>query len=248
VSSELKAWWREHRSRAGFVPTARTLAAMAWEFLRDSMPDRARRRFGDVDYDWEHRVDTTSANVSWRARLIGLLNSSYQPIESPLFAEMIESLGIGYSQFIFIDIGSGKGRPLLMASEYPFRKIVGVELLPELNTIAQENIRRFPEERKLCREIEALQQDATEYLFPPMPLVVFMFHPLPESGFRKVIANLRESLREHPRAIWLIYANPLFEEIVLENGGFTKVGGTAQQYSVFAGTASNQVEGLADRP
>ncbi len=211
------------------------------------MPDRARERFGDVDYDWEHRVDTTSANVSWRARLIGLLNSSYQPIESLLFREMLDSLGIDYGQFTFIDVGSGKGRPLLMASEYPFRKIVGVELLPELNAIAQENIRRFSDDRKQCREIEALLQDATQFPFPSDPLVVFMFHPLPESGFRKVIANLSESIRKKPRALWLIYANPLFEEIVLKSGVFTKAGGT-RQYSVFAGAASNQVEGLADRP
>ncbi len=211
------------------------------------MPDRARLRFGDVDYDWEHRVDTTSANVSWRARLIGLLNSSYQPIESPLFREMLDSLGIDYNQFTFIDIGSGKGRPLLMASEYPFQKVIGVELLAELNAIARENIRKFPDERKCCREIEALQQDATEFHFPPAPLVVFMFHPLPESGFRKVIANLSESIRRDPRKVWLIYANPLFEEIVLQSAGLTKTGGT-RQYSVFAGAASNPLEESANRP
>lgn len=201
------------------------------------MPDRARQRYGDVDYDWEHRVDTTSANVSWRARFIGLLNSSYQPIEWPLFQEMLNQLGIDYSQFTFIDIGSGKGRPLLMASEYPFRKIIGVEFLPELHAIAQENIRRFPDERKLCKQIEARLADATEFQFPCEPLVVFMFHPLPESGFRKVMANLAESIRENPRPAWLVYANPLFEGIVLESGWFRKTAGT-EQYTIFAAQRS----------
>ncbi len=197
------------------------------------MPDRVRQRYGDIDYDWEHRVDTTSANVSWRARFIGLLNSSYQPIEWPLFQEMLNQLAIDYSQFTFIDIGSGKGRPLLMASEYPFRKIIGVEFLPELHAIAEENIRRFPDERKLCKQIEARLADATEFQFPFEPLVIFMFHPLPESGFRKVIANLAESIRENPRPAWLVYANPLFEEIVLKSGWFRKTAGT-EQYTIFA--------------
>ena len=197
------------------------------------MPDRARQRYGDVDYDWEHRVDTTSANVSWRARWIGLLNSSYQPIESQLFQEMLGALGIDYAQFTFIDIGSGKGRPLLMASECPFRRIIGVEFLPELHAIALENIRKFPDERKRCKQIEARLADATTFEFPSEPLVVFMFHPLPESGFRKVIANLAQSIRDNPRPVWLVYANPLFEDIVTKTGGFRKTEGT-EQYTIFA--------------
>src|SRR6185503_3005366 len=217
---------------------ARTLASISWEFLRDSMPDRVRQRFGDMDYDWEHHVDTTSANVSWRARFIGLLNSSYQPIEPPLFQEMLEALGIDYSQFTFIDIGSGKGRPLLMASEYPFRKIFGIELLPELHAIAQENIRKFPAERKRCQQIEAVLGDATQFRFPEEPLVVFMFHPLPEAAFEKVITNLEASLGRHPRAVWVVYANPLFERIVLKAGSFRKTTGNLQ-YAIFA---ANQID------
>ena len=197
------------------------------------MPDRVRQRFGDMDYDWEHHVDTTSANLSWRARFIGLLNSSYQPIEPPLFQEMLEALGIDYSQFTFIDIGSGKGRPLLMASEYSFRKIVGIELLPELNRIAQENICKFPDERKRCKQIEAVVGDATQFAFPQGPLVVFMFHPLAEAAFEKVITNLLASLHLNPRPAWLVYANPLFESMVLKTGGFRKTTGNLQ-YAIFA--------------
>lgn len=202
------------------------------------MPDRARQRYGDIDYDWEHRVDTTSANVSWQARFIGLLNSSYQPIESPLFQEMIDSLRVDDGQFTFIDIGSGKGRPLLMASEYPFRRIIGVEFLPELHAIAVENIRKFPDERKRCKQIDARLADATAFEFPSDPLVVFMFHPLPESGFRKVIANLAQTFRENPRPVWLVYANPLFENIVLKSGWFRRTAGT-QQYTIFLAQRSN---------
>ncbi|HET8824346.1 MAG TPA: class I SAM-dependent methyltransferase, partial [Terriglobales bacterium] len=237
VTSELIAWWREHRPRAGFIPTARALLAIGREFVRDSMPDRVRQRYGDVDYDWEHRVDTTSANVSWRARFIGLLNSSYQPIESPLFQEILNSLGIDYRQFTFIDIGSGKGRPLLMASEYPFKRIIGVEFLPELNAIAEANIRKFPDGRKKCKQIEARLADATDFQFPSEPIVVFMFHPLTESGFRRVIANLVTSARQNPRPIWLVYANPLFEEIVFKSDGFRKTVGT-EQYTIFAAQRS----------
>ena len=48
--------------------------------------------------------------------------------------------------FTFVDLGSGKGRTLLMASDYPFRRIIGVELLPSLHQIAQENLRQYKSE------------------------------------------------------------------------------------------------------
>jgi tRNA G46 methylase TrmB len=35
--------------------------------------------------------------------------------------------GGAYSQYTFIDVGSGKGRVLFVAAEYPFRKVIGVE-------------------------------------------------------------------------------------------------------------------------
>lgn len=232
LTSELRKWWREQRVHSNRLSTARMLGTIACEFIRESTPEQKRRRFGDADYDWQYRVNTTSANVSWRSRLIGLLNTSYQPIELDLFQEMLNRLGIDYGEFTFVDIGSGKGRALLMASEYPFRKIIGVELLPELDHIAQENIRAFPRERQRCSAIESVQGDATEFSFPDEPLVVFLFNPLPENGIRKVVQNVARSLGERRRAAWLVYANPVYEEVVLNAEVFRRVFGTAQ-YSIY---------------
>lgn len=240
ISATLK-WWREQRKQFSWWTTLRMLTSMFWDFLRDSTPERKRQRFGDADYDWEYRVDTTSANVSWQSRYIGFLNSSYQPIESELFEEMLNSIGVDYSQFTFIDIGSGKGRPLLMASKYPFRRILGVELLPELNQIANENIRKFHDDRQRCQHLESIQGDATEFAFPNDPLVIFLFNPLPEAGTKKVIENLAGSLGEHPRPVWLVYANPVYERFVLCSGVFRKIAGT-HQYSIY----SNHTAGSRD--
>jgi SAM-dependent methyltransferase len=208
------------------------LGRIVREFLRDSLPDRKRERFGDADYDWDYRVDTTSANVGWRARLIGFFNSAYQPIEAEIFREMVNRLAIDFCQFIFIDIGSGKGRALLLASEYPFRRIIGVELLPELNRIAQENIRAFSTSCEREVPVESLCGDATEFEFPDELLVVYFFHPLTEAGFRRVISNLQASLAAHPREIHIIYANPIFELILAADRKFRKTSGT-HQYSIF---------------
>jgi SAM-dependent methyltransferase len=41
--------------------------------------------------------------------------------------------------YTFIDLGCGKGRALLVASEFPFRAIIGVELSSRLAEIARRN-------------------------------------------------------------------------------------------------------------
>jgi SAM-dependent methyltransferase len=237
IGRSLRDYWKRERNAAGRCAVARSLACVGWEFLRDSLPSRKRQRYGDMDYDWELRVDTTSATVSWRTRLLGLLHSAYQPIEPELFREVIGSLNIGspdidFGQFTFIDIGSGKGRALLLAAEYPFRRVVGVELLPELNSVAEENIHRFSVQKRACGEIQTVCGDATEFSFPAEATLIFLFHPLPEAGLTKLVGNLDTSLRENPRPAYVIYVNPVFERIVAGCSRLTKMGGT-HQYSVF---------------
>jgi SAM-dependent methyltransferase len=202
--------------------------------MRESLPDRRRQRYGDVDYDWEHRVDTTSAALGWRTRLLGLLHSPYQPVPPDLFHEIMASLSnnMDVREFTFVDIGSGKGRALLLASTYRFRRIIGIELLPQLSSIAQKNIRRFSERHPNLSSIEALCGDATEFSFPMSPLVVFLFHPLPRSGLKSVLSNLACSLAEHPRPACVIYANPIYQEMVPACLAFTKIAAT-HQYAVF---------------
>jgi hypothetical protein len=85
-------WWNDVAAREGRFAATRQLLAALWEFVRDSTPERRRQRFGDADYDWEHRVNTTSAAVGWRDRLLGVFHSPYQPTEAALFHEIIEAL------------------------------------------------------------------------------------------------------------------------------------------------------------
>jgi SAM-dependent methyltransferase len=206
-----------------------------WEFLRDLTPARRRQRYGDVDYDWDYRVDTTSATVGWRQRLLGVFLSAYQATEPAAFHQMLASLGIDFGEFTFIDLGSGKGRTLLMASDYPFRRILGVEILPELHRVAEENIARYESDRQKCFAIESRCGDARQFEFPAEPTVLFLFNPLPEAGLTQAIANLERSLRQHPRAVYVLYHNPLLEHVLAGSALLKKVGGT-QQCSTYVAT------------
>jgi len=234
-------WWRYAALREGPRRATCRLAGALWEFARDSTPERLRQRFGDADYDWDYRVNTTSGAVGWRDRLLGQFHSAYQPTEPEAFHEMLKALQqsatanhatLNFREFTFVDLGSGKGRTLLMASDYPFRSIVGVELLPSLHQIAQENIRLYKSEAQKCFVIESTCIDATAFQFPDQPIVLYLFNPFPESGMRQVFANLKAALRDHPRAVYVLYHNPLLEYVLIEQPWLSKIGGT-HQYSFF---------------
>jgi len=229
-------WWNNLASREGRLAATRQLLIALWEFLRDSTPERRRQRYGDAEYDWDHRVNTTSAALRWRDRLLGVFHSPYQPTEADLFREMIEALReqthADFRDFVFIDLGSGKGRTLLMVSDYPFRRIVGVELLPALHQAAQENLGKYRSASQKCFALKAICGDATEFPFPAEPIVLYLFNPFPEPGLRQAIANLEQSLRDHPRAVYVLYHNPLLEHVLSESAALSKIGGT-HQYAIF---------------
>jgi hypothetical protein len=229
-------WWNDVAGREGRLAATRRLLVALWEFARDSTPEHRRQRYGDAEYDWEKRVNTTSAAVGWRDRLLGVFHSPYQPSEPDLFREMLEALRqqnhSDFRDFVFIDLGSGKGRTLLMASDYPFRRILGVELLPALHRTAQENLNKYRGESQKCFALEAACGDATEFPFPAEPTVLYLFNPFPESGLRRMIANLEMSLREWPRVVYVLYHNPLLEHLLSESPALSKIGGT-HQYSVY---------------
>lgn len=229
-------WWKAVSQREGRAAAARQLLSALWDFIRDSTPERRRQRYGDAEFDWDRRVNTTSAALSWRDRLLGVFHSPYQPTDSALFHEMLDALrercDCNFQDFVFIDLGSGKGRALLMASDYPFHRIVGVELLPALHQTAQENLKQYKSESQQCFALESICADATDFALPVEPAVLYLFNPFPEAGLKRVIANLEQSLHQHPRAIYLLYHNPLLERVLNDCAVLKKIGGT-HQYSIY---------------
>lgn len=234
IVDALQRYWHDLAARDGVFRATRQVLVAFWEFLRDSTPSRRKSRFGDADYDWDFRVNTTSGAVAWRDRLLGAFHSPYQPTEPALFHEMMNVLQkqVSLVEFTFLDLGSGKGRTLLMATDYPFRKIVGVELLPALHETAQENIARYQSESKKCLAIESICADATAFRLPDGPVVVYLFNPFPESGLRRMLSNALESLRLNSRPMFVIYHNPQLERLFGDDPAWQKIAGT-HQYSIF---------------
>jgi predicted RNA methylase len=228
---------REEAHERGWPRAVSAMIARIGEVVRDSFPDRRRMRFGDIQYDIDHRVNTTWANVGFRTRLReALISADYQTTDPVIFAEAMErirsefrvpsSKNWTFAEFTFVDLGSGKGRVLLMAAEYDFRRIIGVELLPELHAIALENVARDS-------RIELILGDARDFAFPHEPLVVFFFNPFPVWILRTVLGNLQKSLKVARRPTFVVLHNPVYEaEMTTVNSIFRRVSAT-EQFAIY---------------
>jgi SAM-dependent methyltransferase len=110
----------------------------------------------------------------------------------------------------FVDLGCGKGRALLVASEFPFRDIVGVELSPALAKIARRNAasmaRRFP--RRTA--VRVAVGDASAFPLPAGDLVLFLYHPFGAEVVAGVVAGVEAAIAAAPgRSIYVVYYNPV---------------------------------------
>ena len=233
------AWWSGLVRREGYVRGCCSAARSVRELLVDFLPSRKRLRYGDIDYDFEHGVNTTWAAPAWRVRWREMFTrGQYQPSEPGLFHEILERLPIAHERFTFIDPGSGKGRTLLMASDYPFQRIVGAEIIPELHRIAEENIRRYSSEQQKCFALEAWLGDAREFPFPQTSMVVYLFNPFPADILREVLERLRESVEENPGEVYVIYHN-LVHEDVFRTAGFLQEMERTPQFAIFRAMAGS---------
>jgi predicted RNA methylase len=123
------------------------------------------------------------------------------------------------SNDVFIDIGSGMGRMVLEAARYPFKRVIGVELVGELHGIAEENVRRM-RRRGRCGEIELVNSDIVDYDVPDDVTFVYMFNPFRGAIFEAAIGSVIQSLDRNLRTVHVIYTNPFEEAYLLGTGRF----------------------------
>ena len=107
----------------------------------------------------------------------------------------------------FVDAGAGMGRAVMLASEYPFAQIVGIEISPALFQIARENLAKAHDLATRCRDVRLVRADARHYRFPSGNLVVFLYNPFDGEALDDVLDRLSE--RAGAGDEWLLYYTPV---------------------------------------
>jgi hypothetical protein len=124
------------------------------------------------------------------------------------------------SDDVLVDFGSGMGRAVLDAARrYPFGRVIGVEISPELTAIAMENLNRTHHKLR-CRNVCFVITDAIEFTIPDDMTYAYFFHPFAGHIFHAVLHNIVASLDRRNRLITICYANPVMDYAIIDSGRF----------------------------
>jgi SAM-dependent methyltransferase len=210
-------------------------------------PRRARdllklTRFPIHPFDQAHGVDT-SGLVPAAYLLTGHPNdrhvTAYYGVAPSILRQLIahwrETLPPHpIERYTFLDIGAGKGRGLLVASQFRFRKVVGVELNPALAAIARANVAQWTAAHAadltapLLAPIEVVEQDALDFDLPRTPALLFLFHPFDAPVLEQLLRRIEAQFAGRPPgsskpALDLLYVNAECAHVLDANPAFTQL-------------------------
>jgi hypothetical protein len=180
------------------------------------------RRFDRINgTDTSDRIELTDLDIASDNRDQGVY---YEPTPTGLFRHMMGQVQstLRCEAFVFIDFGSGKGRTLMMASDYPFKAVIGVEFSRELHLTAQKNILIYRGKNQRCADITAIHSDASVFRPPEENLLVYFYNPFLKEVMAKVLENLSKLAQTRHVRIALVYFNPLSGDVVERCGLFRR--------------------------
>jgi predicted RNA methylase len=125
--------------------------------------------------------------------------------------------------YSFVDLGCGKGRAVMMASQYTFRQAIGVELHASLAAIAEANLAHWTATGQAACPVQIRCQDASEFLFPEGPCLLYLFHPFGAPVLKRLIERIEADFADPARTLDLIYFNPEAGELLDAHQGFERL-------------------------
>jgi predicted RNA methylase len=135
-------------------------------------------------------------------------------IQPAVMRNIFDNLGVDPRGLTFVDFGSGKGRALLCAAAFPFKRIVGVEWSTDLCAIARRNVEIFRSRHSSAPEIEVKCLNVLDYEMPPGPIVVYTFNPFGPTLTRQVFEKIARHAQETAELCLVVFAgadDPQFE-------------------------------------
>ena len=175
--------------------------------------------------DWKYNADT-GGTIQMAELDVTAPNAAfatcYRAALGWVIRRFIRQLPIDPAQFTFVDLGSGKGRALLVAAEFDFSSVVGVEFCAALHETALANIAHLPAARRAGGRVRSVLGDATEFPLPQTDLVCFLYNPFGPP----VIDAVAERLAAHCDAgfrVFVIYINPRHRDVFERAGRFETI-------------------------
>jgi hypothetical protein len=187
-----------------------TAVADRARFKRDALTRIAlERRYGFPREVWSSaRLDAYGLAADQRV--------DYTPSPWGTLGQVI-SPGDVLQDDVFLEYGSGMGVMVIAAARYPFRRVIGIDIVPEFNQIARRIVDRN-RGRLRCQEVEIVTADVSEYVVPDDVTVAYMYNPFEGQIFDTAVNRLLASIDRNPRTVRLIYLNPKCAPSLLATG------------------------------
>jgi SAM-dependent methyltransferase len=193
----MPAWLTHH----GFIGLSLTPATLADKFRYVIF------RLSEIFYEWRYGIISDTEILAGELGITDIACHDYLATGYVRFRQLMRHLVIRPDEDVFLDFGSGLGRAVILAATYPFRKVIGVELVADLHAKAQENVQRALR-RLRCRDIELHNVDARRFEIPHEVTIIYMWNPFSGAVLRQVLAKIRQSILEAPRIITVIHLSP----------------------------------------
>jgi len=188
--------------------------AINWNFKLAFFILKSERK-GERKYD----IDTTGFDQLKRLRKAGASISHatiYMPVSYYLLSKAFKHLPLT-TKNNFVDIGSGKGRALCVAANKGFKKVTGVEFSGKMCDSARINLESTKKRLPLL-EYTVHNIDAVDFVIPDDTDCIFFFNPFDDVIMAQVVNNIKISLEKFPRDMAVIYANPLYNNLLFNIG------------------------------
>ena len=112
----------------------------------------------------------------------------------------------------FVDFGCGKGKAVLVAAEFPFKRLVGLDFSADLCRVARENFEKVRGAHDAER-VEFITTDVVDYQYRDDEDVFYFYNPFGPDVIEAVLQRLEQSLARHPRPVWILYFAPQYREV-----------------------------------
>jgi hypothetical protein len=116
-----------------------------------------------------------------------------------------------------IDLGSGKGRVMMVAPHFGFANITGIDFATELCEQAAINMKKKENEFPAITW-KVINENVENYHVRAEDSVFFMFNPFKRAVLKRFLKNLDVSCLDFPRTIYFLYASPQYKQCLLDNG------------------------------
>lgn len=215
---EVKAIVQRSVSERGAFDTVKRVVTHGPVYVAQLVGDLRERATPVSEFDRQYGVDTRGGARGDRIHLRDLRIASpnwvdgvdYIPVEPPRFHLALQSVGVSFEGFTFIDYGSGKGRAIMLASDYPFARLIGIDFAEELIATAKRNWAVYRSPRQRCTHAEFVHEDFVAFDIPREPSILYFYNPCNDALMPRVVAKVTADVAKNGQPVAIVYVNSLY--------------------------------------